>query len=115
MGGRLGQGCNACELASERVRGAKCAKHASSTSPSLSAAYADDGRRGEIGPVPYVLAGGDPARLAELEAKRKARREAKLGMLVGDDGITLAVGVEGGSVRIVGVDGGERWSEVQRG
>lgn len=110
--GRLGQGCTACEVASEQVRGAKCAKHASSTSPALTT-LRDDHRRGELGPVRYVLAGGDPARLEAMSRKRKSRSRTELGMLIGDDGITLAVGIEGKSIRVVGVDGGEKWSEVQ--
>lgn len=76
--GRLGQGCTACEVASEQVRGAKCAKHASSTSPALTT-LRDDHRRGELGPVRYVLAGGDPARLEAMRRKRTSRSRNELG------------------------------------
>lgn len=50
--------CFECDKANALVRGAKCARHESSTSPHVDRRRREDTQRGTIGPVPFLLAGG---------------------------------------------------------
>lgn len=65
--------CEACARASNLVRGGKCAMHESSTSPSVDRAFLnriESQAIGSIGPVPFVLAGGDLGSLSHRDADR---------------------------------------------
>lgn len=87
--------CEACERCNVITRGAKCALHESSTSPSIDRLEHARGERPwwdrpgsvGIGRVPFVLAGGDLAKLTP-----KARTEMRAAILgveldaVDDDG-----------------------------
>lgn len=55
--GRTGAGCHACAMANELVRGAKCAMHESSTSPTVNRQKRVHDKPGDLGPVPRILAG----------------------------------------------------------
>ena len=51
--------CEACDTMRAQERDARCAKHGG---PSVDELREKRGRIGDIGPVPFLLAGGDPAR-----------------------------------------------------
>ena len=53
--------CLGCMKARRRAQGARCPMHAGAKGTLVEKAI-DHGRPGEIGPVPFLLAGGDATR-----------------------------------------------------
>lgn len=83
--------CEACERADVIVRGAKCAMHEHATSPRIDRATLERAMRdrpGPIGPVPFVLAGGDLATLPpKMRTEIRARALAPdVPLIVDEDG-----------------------------
>lgn len=65
--------CEACARANDQVKGAKCAMHETSTSGTIdrvALARLERDRPGPLGPVRFVLAGGDLAKLTAAERRQ---------------------------------------------